>query len=81
MVLGEATNELSTFASLNGCLLRRDVMALSVYPLLESSKRLEEGKNSKKFTSKDDRGHINWLKPLMTTKLTSCFTMYLRATK
>lgn len=46
MVLGEATNELSNLCVIKGCLLRRDVIALSVVrvPLLASFKRLEEGK-------------------------------------
>lgn len=36
MVLGEATNELSNLCVIKGCLLRRDVIALSVVrvPLL-----------------------------------------------
>lgn len=47
IVLGEATNELSNLCVIKGCLLRRDVIALSVVrvPLLASFKRLEEGKN------------------------------------
>ena len=46
MVLGEATNELSNLCVIKGCLLRRDIIALSVVrvPLLASFKRLEEGK-------------------------------------